>query len=324
MEGLHATPYWVKGPEFPHLLEELRPSECAFVSHNYLFDGYILAQRFNCVPKLNSCTLSISRATLAHKLKSLSLESVARYFGLGIKNKGALTAAKGMALTELKQHPLIYNQYKEYACDDVRMCAGIFEKLVPAELPIEELAMLDVTLRCALQPTFRVNVNLLKIRLQQVVSKKEELLSAAGADKDDLMSNDKLATVLRGLNVEPPKKISLTTGKETYAFAKTDVAFLDLLEHDNPLVQAIVAARLGVKSTLEETRNSDLLELAKLLLNTRCQFHLVMVMHTLIVWAESGNKTCRTSHAEETYELALKLQRDIKWLRQTLLRLSAD
>ena len=26
MEGLHATPYWVEGPEFPHLLEELRPS----------------------------------------------------------------------------------------------------------------------------------------------------------------------------------------------------------------------------------------------------------------------------------------------------------
>jgi DNA polymerase len=65
------------------------------------------------------------------------------------------------------------------------------------------------------------------------------------------------------LNVEPPKKISPTTGKETYAFSKTDEAFKALLEHENPIVQAIVAARLGVKSTLEETRTERFLGIAE-------------------------------------------------------------
>lgn len=60
--------------------------------------------------------------------------------------------------------------------------------------------------------------------------------------------------MLRSLGVEPPTKISARTGKEAYAFAKSDEAFKALLEHESPDVQAVVAARLGVKTTLEETR----------------------------------------------------------------------
>src|SRR4029077_6184820 len=51
------------------------------------------------------------------------------------------------------------------------------------------------------------------------------------------------------------------TGKDAWAFAKTDKEFQALLEHDNPLVQALVSARLGVKSTLEETRTERLLSI---------------------------------------------------------------
>jgi DNA polymerase I-like protein with 3'-5' exonuclease and polymerase domains len=63
--------------------------------------------------------------------------------------------------------------------------------------------------------------------------------------------------------VVPPTKISPTTGKTTWAFGKTDEGFKALLDHPNPKVQAIVAARLGVKSTLEETRTERFIEIAK-------------------------------------------------------------
>ena len=36
------------------------------------------------------------------------------------------------------------------------------------------------------------------------------------------MSNPKFAELLEGLGVKPPMKISPTTGKETFAFAKSD------------------------------------------------------------------------------------------------------
>lgn len=66
------------------------------------------------------------------------------------------------------------------------------------------------------------------------------------------MSNDSLANALRQRGVEPPTKISPTTGKETYAFAKSDLEFQALAE--DPRVADLVAARLAVKSTLGETR----------------------------------------------------------------------
>jgi DNA polymerase len=58
-------------------------------------------------------------------------------------------------------------------------------------------------------------------------------------------------------------KISPTTGKETYAFAKSDEGLKELLEHPDERVQAVVAARLGTKSTLEETRTERFIEIAK-------------------------------------------------------------
>jgi hypothetical protein len=58
-------------------------------------------------------------------------------------------------------------------------------------------------------------------------------------------------------------QISLTTGKDTWAFAKSDEEFKALLEHPDEQVQAIVAARLGAKSTLEESRTERFIGIAK-------------------------------------------------------------
>jgi DNA polymerase len=49
-------------------------------------------------------------------------------------------------------------------------------------------------------------------------------------------------------------KISPTTGKETYALAKNDEGFIELLEHEDPLIQQLCSVRLGTKSTIEESR----------------------------------------------------------------------
>ena len=71
--------------------------------------------------------------------------------------------------------------------------------------------------------------------------------SMDGTDLKSLMSDQQLAVKLLFLGVDIPMKMSKTTGKKAYAFAKTDKAFTALLEHDNPMVQALVAARLGHK-----------------------------------------------------------------------------
>jgi DNA polymerase I-like protein with 3'-5' exonuclease and polymerase domains len=73
-----------------------------------------------------------------------------------------------------------------------------------------------------------------------------------------------MAELLTSLGVDPPTKISPATQQETYAFAKTDEEFKALLDHDDPLVQALVAARMGHKSTLEETRTERFINISRL------------------------------------------------------------
>jgi len=104
---------------------------------------------------------------------------------------------------------------------------------------------------------------MLTVHLNTVRATKQRLIDAAFVDKANLMSNPKFAEMLLALGVTPPTKVSPTTNKETYAFAKTDEAFRNLLNHPDPKVQAIVSARLGAKSTLEETRAERFIALSQ-------------------------------------------------------------
>jgi DNA polymerase len=78
-----------------------------------------------------------------------------------------------------------------------------------------------------------------------------------------LNSNNLFAKLLESLGVTPPTKISPTTGKQAYAFAKTDEPMQALLDHDDPRVVAAVSARLSVKTSLEETRTQTLIGYAQ-------------------------------------------------------------
>jgi DNA polymerase len=96
----------------------------------------------------------------------------------------------------------------------------------------------------------------------QVKARKERLLEACISDKDTLMSNPKFAELLISLGVEPPMKESPANGKRTFAFAKSDEGFKELAQHPDERVQALVSARLGTKSTLEETRTQRFIDIS--------------------------------------------------------------
>lgn len=239
------------------------PEKVAIVSHNALFDMSILVWKFNYSPTLMIDTMGMARAWLSHKLKSVSLASVADHYGIGDKGT-TVHKVKGMSLAAIKAAGL-YSDYAEYSCQDADLTYTIYRKMVNEGYPAKEVAVMDTVLRCATHPRFTLDSNLLAEHLHNTVASKDNLLAQCGlADRTSLMSNDKFAEALRNLGVEPPMKISLTTGNETYAFAKTDPAFIELEEHDDARVQQLVAARMGLKSTLEETRTQRLLTIANL------------------------------------------------------------
>ena len=99
--------------------------------------------------------------------------------------------------------------------------------------------------------------NLMLSLMNALGVKNEEML------KSQLMSNEKFAQLLKENGVEPPRKISPTTGKETYAFAKTDEEFTILEDHPNPTIQALYAARMGFKSTIGITRAEAFLAISE-------------------------------------------------------------
>jgi DNA polymerase len=257
------APYWVDGEDLPLFFADLTPQTTCLVSHNTLFDGCIFAWRYNFVPRLMVDTLGIARACLGHKLRSLSLANVARELGLGMKG-GTVHKVIGMGAAAIKQAGL-YDEYIDYAINDAELCAQIFDKLVRSRIfPVGELRVMDMVLRCAIEPQFLLDQNVLALHHHTIKAAKETLLQRIGVGKDDLMSNEKFAAALQTLGVDPPRKISLATGKETWAFSKTDPEFMALEEHPDESVQALFAARLGIKSTLEETRTQRFINIGHL------------------------------------------------------------
>lgn len=260
-------PFALEADQVQRFFDLLDPNETVLISHNALFDMCIVVWRYNFVPRLMVDTMSIARACLGHKLKSLSLESVALHLKLGVKG-GAVKQMVGLRTADIKAAGY-WPDYVAYGKLDSTLCEGIFDKLVRGgEFPFNELIVTDMVIRATVLPQFSLNQVELAEHHADILQQKQNLLGAAmslGADgRSSLMSDNAFAELLRKVGVEPPTKISPVTGRENYAFAKSDKAFTDLEEHPNPDVQALVAARLGHKSTIEETRTLRMLNIANL------------------------------------------------------------
>ena len=229
------------------------------VCQNTMFDGFILSEIFGIHAKRYADTMLMAKAIHGFDAPA-SLAALAELYGVGSKGTEVIRA-DGMRREDFGEEEL--SAYGDYCINDVELTYDIFSQMVRGGFPRKEMQLIDLTLKMFVRPKLILDKNLLTAHLTDIQQKKEALLHSAGHDKDDLMSNLKFAELLRSYGVIPPTKISPTTGKEAFAFAKNDAAFLALQEHEDFRVQAIVAARLGVKSTLEETRTERLLGIAE-------------------------------------------------------------
>ena len=228
------------------------------VAHNALFDMAILNWHFGITPKVIADTLSMARAINGIEVGN-SLKKLAEHYKLGVKGTEVVDAVNLRRRDFSKEQLAAYGMY---CINDVDLTYDLFLTLLPMFQRVE-LKLIDLTIRMFTEPTLRLDKALLQQHLVEVKERKKLLLDECGANIEDLMSNQKFAEVLRGLGVEPPTKISLTTGKETLALAKSDEGFKALAEHPDERVQALVAARLGNKTTLEETRTERLIGIAE-------------------------------------------------------------
>jgi DNA polymerase len=254
-------PVWFSGTdkEIKAFLSQVDWANSALLCHNMLFDGAILAWRYGIVPAKYFDTLCMARAIHGVDAGG-SLAALAERYVLGRKGTEVIDAL-GKRREDFNEEDLA--RYGAYCVNDVDLTYKLFIRLLEEGFPSSELDLIDMTLRMYTQPVLMVDDALLVKRLEEVKQEKSALLSGlmgklnCETEEDvrkKLASNPQFAAVLTEFGVTPPTKISPTTNKETFALAKNDEGFIELLEHDNPFIQQLCAVRLGTKSTIEESR----------------------------------------------------------------------
>lgn len=264
-----AEPVWFSGSreETRKWLFQFNWKESAVLAHNALFDGAILHWHFGISSMGFVDTLCMARALHGVEVGG-SLAKLAERYQIGVKGD-EVVHAKGKTRCQFSAEDLA--RYGEYCCNDVRLTYDLFIKMYRG-LPMEELRLINMTLRMFTHPMLYVDESALQERLDALIKEQHDLLDTlkerlkcnTGEEvRKKLSSNKQFAGVLKSFDIEPPVKTSPITGKETWALAKKDEGFIALTEHDDPFVQQLCAVRLGTKSTLEEARIKRFMEIGQ-------------------------------------------------------------
>lgn len=254
--GSDEAAVWVTRKDLPAFFASIDWSRTAVVAQNALFDVSIMSWHYNVKPAFIFDTLSMGRAMRGVEVGN-SLAKLAQVFGLPEKGKGL--APSENILDELPAD--VEEVLADYCCHDTWLCEQIFLRLVKG-YPAKELRLIDMTLKMYTNAMLELDREMLVKALSEEGEKREGLLQKLGIEESALASNDKFAQVLITMGVTPPTKVSKTTGKEAFAFAKNDALFQAMLNGDREDIALLCEARLRVKSTAERTRAQRFLDIS--------------------------------------------------------------
>lgn len=251
-------PAWFSGDHeyLKSILAQVDWGKSRLVAHNAIFDGAILEWIFGFQPAKYMCTMMGSRPHIVPYTGSMSLREVAKYLSLG--DKGTEVANhKGRRREAFTAEQL--HAYGEYCKDDVTLCRGICDHL-DGILPADEKDLIDLTIKKFTKPRLILEEGAMLDRGATLKTTKEKALEsvrALGATLTSIRSRPKFIEQLRSYGVNVPTKATMDSKgnpKVTAALSKDDPEFLELLAHDDPRVRKLVAAKIEIGSTLEESR----------------------------------------------------------------------
>jgi DNA polymerase len=247
---------WITRKDLPEFFASIDWSRTAVIAQNALFDVSIMVWRYNVKPAFIFDTLSMGRALFGVEVGN-SLKKLAERFGLPPKGDG-LSPSENI-LDELPA--AVEAVLADYCCHDTWLCEQIFLRMIGG-YPAKELRLIDMTLRMYTDACLELDREMLINALTEEGEKREGLLKKLDIEETALASNPKFAEVLTLMGVTPPTKVSKTTGKEAFAFAKNDALFQALLNGEREDVALLCEARLRVKSTTERTRAQRFLDIS--------------------------------------------------------------
>lgn len=265
-------------------LKALDWSQYMAVGHNMSgFDSMLLRWRCDIKPKMYGCTAAMARSRYSKTatmvdgkmMVGVSLKKLAVEHGIGKKLDLEATNTRGKHLRNFTPGEVV--AMEAYNREDVELCARLF-KFLAKGFPKKEMLLIDMTTCMLVEPAFELDTAMVQLALVAVKEEKRQALldlanmldlttelvtgrlegDSAGIEeamREQLASSVKFGELLVSRGCEVPTKPSPSDpSKSIPALAKTDDEFIALQDHADPIVAAAARARLGVKSTILETR----------------------------------------------------------------------
>jgi DNA polymerase len=262
------TTQWYSGDEVEWFLNKFDFSDSMIVCHNTMFDAAILAWRYKVNPKVWADTMSMAR--FVHGVHgSVSLATLSNKYGVGVKGT-EVNNALGKRRQDFCKDDLA--RYAEYCINDVDLTYEIFTQMIGGGFPKKELKIIDLTLRMFIDPVLEIDQGLLALRLKEIRVEKQRALASIkerlrAHDEEEvrktLASNKQFASLLTSYNIKVPMKPSPVNPENNIpALGKKDAGFIDLQKNEDEFIQLLCSVRLGTKSTMEEGRVENFMEIA--------------------------------------------------------------
>lgn len=269
-------PVWYTGDHAyqQSVLDGFDWDDALVVGHNMSeFDSLILSHHFGIVPRAYACTLQMARRFHGAKVSN-SLGNLAKMYNLYAEKGTEVEDARNKRRKDFS--PTQLAAYGAYCVKDAKLCRQLYHMFRP-RFPANEQRIMSLFTRMFADARLHLDHGLLQTMVDDIAVRKSGLLDHV-ADmlqlgvgltheqrmqlvQKELRSDAKFARILdEEFGIEPPTKLSPKqknpdgSPKVVFAFAKTDEAMTELLEDEDPDVQALAAARLGVKSTIAESR----------------------------------------------------------------------
>lgn len=252
-----AETMWFSEDEVEEELASIDWGDVRLICHNTPFDAYVLTQYYGYMPAYFADTAAMARGRYPGQSARLADVAV-RLFPTDetMRKGGELAEAKGTYDLSPEQDEML----GRYCIQDVDLTYAIWRRLL-LNYPQSELDLINLTTQMFVDPIIEIDRETLTTYHKSQVKNREALIENAGIDAKVLGSNDKFADHLRSIDIEPPVKRSLNTGKSIPAFGKNDAGWKQMCamypEHNH-----LWEAREAVKSRISETRAQRFLDAA--------------------------------------------------------------
>jgi DNA polymerase len=145
------------------------------------------------------------------------------------------------------------------ALHDARLTGDIFKILV-RDFPVPELRLIDLTVRMFTEPCLEGDIDKLGEIWTKENNRKNGCLSALGVCKKAINSNQTFIELLEAEGVD----VAYKDGKngKIPAFGRNDAFMQELAESGDERISLLAQARLGLRSTIDQTRAERLGDMA--------------------------------------------------------------